>query len=216
MRHHGHVQAGDDPRFSAAWREFRRATDLDEYDERWDRLAAQGHAVHGEADFVHRLGPASVLDAGCGAGRVAIELARRGVSVVGVDLDADLLARARRRAPELAWIHADLADLDAATLAANGVATTAFDVVVMAGNVLPFVDPSRRRDVVARLAGLVVPGGRLVTGAGIGPAGPTTDELDAWAAAAGLELEARFAGWDRERWQPGGGYAVSVHRRPAP
>ena len=42
-----------------------------------------------------------VLDAGCGTGRVAIELARRGIEVVGVDADPDMLERARRRAPQL-------------------------------------------------------------------------------------------------------------------
>ena len=76
---------------SDAWRRFRRHVDLDEYDARWDRLAAAGEEVHGEADFVMALRPTSVLDAGCGTGRVAIELARRGVEVVGVDADPDML-----------------------------------------------------------------------------------------------------------------------------
>ena len=51
----------------------------------------------------------SVLDAGCGTGRVAIELARHGVDVVGVDVDASMIGEARRRAPELEWVEADLA-----------------------------------------------------------------------------------------------------------
>src|SRR3982075_3136641 len=58
----------------------------DAYDARYDERARAGENVHGEADFVMRLTPASVLDAGCGTGRVARELARRGVDVVGVDL----------------------------------------------------------------------------------------------------------------------------------
>ena len=74
----------------------------DAYQAHFDALAAQGHDVHGEAAFVLRLAPRSVLDAGCGTGRVAIELSRRGVEVVGVDVDAAMLATARSRAPDLA------------------------------------------------------------------------------------------------------------------
>jgi len=108
---------------STAWRRFRATVDLDEYDTRWDRMAAAGEGVHGEADFVESLHPATVLDAGCGTGRVAIELAKRGIEVVGVDADPDMLERAARRAPPLAWVLADLAALDLART---------FDVVVMA------------------------------------------------------------------------------------
>ena len=71
----------------------------DEYDARWRTLAARGANVHGEADLVEALlreeGGTRVLDAGCGTGRVAIELARRGFSVVGMDADAPMLAAAR-------------------------------------------------------------------------------------------------------------------------
>ena len=52
-----------------------------------------------------------VLDAGCGTGRVAIELAARGYAVVGVDLDAGMLGRGPHQGPGLAWVEADLADL---------------------------------------------------------------------------------------------------------
>src|ERR1700682_2952550 len=71
------------------------------YDERWDSLAASGVDVHGEAglgDPLLRSPGSGVLDAGCGTGRVAIELARRGYATVGVDVDRDLLARARDKA----------------------------------------------------------------------------------------------------------------------
>src|SRR3954467_393192 len=47
--------------------------DGDSYQERFDRLAAAGADVHGEAAFVVSYEPASVLDAGCGTGRVAAE-----------------------------------------------------------------------------------------------------------------------------------------------
>jgi len=40
-----------------------------------------------------------VLDAGCGAGQLAFELARRGAEVVAIDLSSTLLDLARERAP---------------------------------------------------------------------------------------------------------------------
>ena len=44
----------------------------------------------------------SVLDLGCGAGGHALELARRGIEVVGVDVSAPMIERARERASSLA------------------------------------------------------------------------------------------------------------------
>jgi len=196
-------------RFSAAWRSFRATTDLDEYDTRWDRMAAEGHDVHGEADFVMSFAPDTVLDAGCGTGRVAIELARRGVMVVGVDLDPDLLERARRRAPDLAWVMADLAEVDL---------RREFDVVVMAGNVLPFADPVHRAGIVAAMARHVRVDGVLVVGSTLAPGWPTVDDLERWCSGAGLVAAERHAGWQREpfvdRPDEPTGYVVTVHRRP--
>src|SRR5262245_36982661 len=82
------------------------------YDAQWERLAAAGESIHGEADLVDALlqeqGGRRALDAGCGTGRVAIELAVRGYDVVGVDLDATMLDAARAKAPDLTWVQADL------------------------------------------------------------------------------------------------------------
>lgn len=175
------------------------------YDERFERLAAAGHDVHGEASFVEALGPRSVLDAGCGTGRVAIELARRGVDVVGVDVDASMLAAAREKAPQLAWVEDDLATLDLGRT---------FDAAVLAGNVLLFVAPGTEGDVLRRVAAHVVPGGAVVAGFSLGR-GLDVATYDALAAEAGLVLAERWATWDRVPWTPGADYAVSVHRRSA-
>ncbi|MGC8472567.1 MAG: class I SAM-dependent methyltransferase [Acidimicrobiales bacterium] len=172
------------------------------YEQQFERLAASGIDVHGEASFVSCFAPATVLDAGCGTGRVAIELARRGVDVVGVDLDPAMLEVARRKAPELDWRYADLATLDLGRR---------FDLVVMAGNVLLFVSPGAEAAVVERMAAHLAPGGRLVTGFRLG-AGLSLDDYDAYTSTADLTLESRFATWERSPFSGGGDYAVSVHR----
>ena len=181
--------------------------DGDEYQARFDALAAGGADVHGEADFVQAYGPRSVLDAGCGTGRVAVELARRGLEVVGADVDGSMLATARRLRPDLPFHEVDLVHLDLGRT---------FDVVVMAGNVPLFTPPGTEAALVAGVARHVAEGGVLVAGFSLGRRYPL-ERYDADAAAAGLELVERFATWDRQPFA-GGDYAVSVHRpasRPA-
>jgi SAM-dependent methyltransferase len=177
----------------------------DDYDARWKSLEAAGHDPHGEATFVMRYRPASVLDAGCGTGRVAIELDRRGVEAVGVDLDAGMLSTARSKAPHLTWIERDLSTLDLGR---------SFDVVVMAGNVMIFVEPGTEALVVARMAAHLAPGGRLIAGFQLGQT-IGLDDYDEAATAAGLALEARYSTWDADPYAAGGRYAVSVHLAPA-
>ena len=175
----------------------------DDYDARWSRLAAAGHSVHGEADFVHGYRPRSVLDAGCGTGRVAIELARRGADVVGVDLDPAMLATARTKAPELVWVDADLT-----TVALE----RSFDAVVLAGNVMIFLRPGSERDVLANLAGHLSSTGVLVAGIQLGRA-YGLDEFEADCVAVGLAAEGRFSTWEGAPWTASSDYVVSVHRR---
>ena len=115
------------------------------YDRRFETLADAGVDVHGEADLVDSYGPTSVLDAGCGTGRLAIELGRRGRIVAGVDIDEAMLEAARAKAPDQTWVQGDLAD---PTLGFG----RAFDVVVMAGNVLIFVAPGTEGQVLANAA----------------------------------------------------------------
>jgi len=179
----------------------------DDYDERWRRLAAVGHNVHGEADLVEQLlpdsGGTSVLDAGCGTGRVAVELARRGFSVVGVDADSGMLEAARAKAPDLTWLHADLARVE---LGAT------FDLAVLAGNVMIFLAPGSEGRVLQALTASLVPDGLLVSGFSIRPHRLQLSEYDRLAQEAGLMPVARWATWDREPFTDGD-YAVSVHRR---
>ncbi len=46
------------------------------------------------------LGVKDILDLGCGSGRMAVELARRGYGIVGVDASADMLMQAREHAEQ--------------------------------------------------------------------------------------------------------------------
>jgi SAM-dependent methyltransferase len=131
------------------------------------------------------------------------------VEVVGTDVAPDMLLTAQQRAPHLEWVEADLATLDLGRT---------FDVVVMAGNVLIFVEAGTEAAVVARAAAHLAPGGSFVTGFSLRPGGYDLVRLDADAATAGLELAERWATWDRQPWQlggvPGSAYAVSVFRAP--
>lgn len=185
--------------------------DGEKYQERFDALAASGLDMHGEASFVMSYLPESVLDAGCGTGRVAIELARRGAYVVGVDRDPSMLAVARARgadpetgAPtsQLSFVESDLGELHLGGT---------FDVVVMAGNVPIFTPAGTEQALVAgvgrhvRVAGLMIAGFQLDRGYSLAT-------YDLHCQAAGLELAERYATWDKQPYD-GGDYAVSVHRR---
>ena len=194
------------------WWEIGGAAQSDVYDDRWKRMEAKGEWVHGEADLVCWFEPGSVLDAGCGTGRVAIELDRRGIDVVGVDVDAPMLDEARSKAPQVSWILGDLMDVEIAE-PAPAMARREFDLVVMAGNVVVFVEIGTEAAVVANMARHLAVGGRLVTGFRMGLTPLTFFDYDRFAADAGLELEHRWTTWDREPYD-GGRYAVTVHRRP--
>lgn len=198
------------------WTELTGKTSGEEYAARFGALARSGVDVHGEARFCAALVPAGarVLDAGCGTGRVMIRLAELGYDCVGVDLDASMLAAARKQAPRLPWFQQDLAEFDPALL---GIAA-GFDLVVAAGNIFPLLAPGTETAVVRRLSAALRPGGLLVAGFGLDevhlpvPPGLTLPEYDDSCAAAALTLVDRFATWDADPYN-GGGYAVSVHRR---
>lgn len=178
----------------------------DAYDATYEERAAAGEDVHGEADFVQYEGVRSVLDAGCGTGRVGRELARRGLDVTGVDIDAQMLDTARRKAPDVDWREGDLATIDLART---------FDAIVMAGNVMIFVTPGTEAAVVANMAHHLAPGGLLIAGFQLMRGRLPLADYDAHTTVAGLTLRDRWSTWDRVAWQPGGDYAVSVHAKPA-
>ena len=172
------------------------------YQARFDVLAAGGMDVHGEATLVRSFRPTTVLDAGCGTGRVAIELGRHGIDVLGVDADASMVAEAKRLAPEMAWVQADLATL---TLDRR------FDVVVLAGNVPLFCPVATRSALVARCAAHVISGGTMIAGFEL-ERGYELDDYDTACETAGLMLTDRWSTWDGQRFHNESKYAVSAHR----
>ncbi len=189
------------------WNERNDVQRGDDYDARWNALAQAGQSIHGEADLISSLlvdqPGASVLDAGCGTGRVAIELDRRGFAVVGADLDPGMLDTAREKDPAVRWVLGDLVDVDLGV---------EFDLIALPGNVMIFVAPGTEGRVLSNLARHLRPGGLLVSGFELGDETLSLAEYDMLAAASGLSLADRWSTWDRAPYARGD-YAVSLHER---
>ena len=179
----------------------------DWYIERFRSRAASGHDLDGEARFLDAIAPhqARILDAGCGPGRVGGRLATLGHQVVGVDIDPALIAAANTDHPAGTWLARDLADLD---LAADGIVEP-FDVIVSAGNVMTFLDPITRRDVLHRLAAHLAPQARLVVGFGADRGYPFEDFF-ADTDSIGLYIDLTFSTWDMRRFEPASTFLVAV------
>jgi len=111
--------------------------------EAWERLASESG------------GP--ILELGCGAGRVALHLARRGHEVWAIDLDADLVLATRdRAATEGLSIHAEQADIRELDLGREfGLAIAAMQFIQMVGA------EAERADALGRVAAHLEPGGGL-------------------------------------------------------
>lgn len=189
-----------------------------EYDDHFARLAATGMDMHGEAAFVASFGCSSVLDAGCGTGRVAIELHRRGLDVVGVDLDPAMLEAARAKAPDQIWLQGDLSEIEIGVESGKDgtLGRRLFDAVVMAGNVMIFLTEGTEGLVLANMARHLHAGGLCIAGFQLPPGGLTLDAYDRCASEAGLTLVERWSTWDRAVFGPRNDYAVSVHRLDNP
>jgi SAM-dependent methyltransferase len=196
---------------NSSW--WRTGLSGNDYDAKFAALERSGQDVHGEANLISALDVSSVLDAGCGTGRVAIELARRGLSVAGVDRDRDMLCAARDKAPQIDWYLDDLARMVIPDTA-NPTQPRQFEAIIMAGNVMIFVDAGTEEAVVANMARHLAPGGLLVSGFQLQLGSLNLASYDLFVARAGLEFAERWSTWDRNPWGGHGDYAVSVHRRP--
>ncbi len=187
------------------------------YIERFRAMDAAGKDLAGEARLVDAIAPrrARILDAGCGPGRLGGFLHALGHDVVGVDVDPVLIAAAEQDHPGPVWLVADLAELDLAQRDPDefGSPVSTFDVIVSAGNVMTFLAPSTRREVLRRLGTHLAVGGRAVIGFGAGR-GYEFDEFFNDIEAAGLVVEFRMATWDLRPFDGDSDFLVVVLGRP--
>jgi len=147
-------------------------------DQRWRRATVAAVVRPGDR----------VLDACCGTGDLAVAALQAGATVTGLDFSERMLERARRKAPELDWVHGDLLALPFAD-ASFDAATVGFGVrnvadlpgaiaelhrVLRPGGRLAILEITRPRgplrlfyslwfDRIVPLLGKVLPGGRAYT-----------------------------------------------------
>jgi len=114
-----------------------------------------------EASFLYdhlQLGPGmSALDVPCGNGRHAVELARRGIVMTGVDLSAGFLDEARLREPAIEWVHGDMRSLPW---------TSRFDAAYCCGNSFGYFDHGNCQKFLDAVAAALKPGGRFILESG--------------------------------------------------
>jgi len=179
------------------------------YVERFRAKARAGEDLTGEARLVDAMAPrgARILDAGCGPGRLGGYLATVGHRVVGVDVDPVLIDAAKQDHPGPDWLVGDLAELD---LPARGVSEP-FDVIVSAGNVVAFLAPSTRVQVLARLRVHLAVDGRAVIGFGANRDYEFTEFL-ADATDAGFVPDLLLSTWDMRPFTDDSDFIVAILR----
>jgi 2-polyprenyl-3-methyl-5-hydroxy-6-metoxy-1,4-benzoquinol methylase len=112
-------------------------------------------------DALELTAPARILDVPCGNGRHAIEFARRGHSVTGIDISEDFLIKARRAAAE-ANVDVDWRQADMRELAATTANDAHYDAAFCWGNSFGYLDHPEASAFVSTLARALRPGGRFV------------------------------------------------------
>lgn len=144
-----------DPSLRDWWEELLQVHEFAHYRDYAENL------TRGEVDFLAQAlslqGHETILDLACGGGRHSLELARRGLTVVGLDAAAPVLAHARARAAEeglrVEFVHGDMR-----ALAYEG----RFDVVLVMNSSIGFFDDATNAAVIAGAARALAPGGRLL------------------------------------------------------
>jgi len=133
------------------------------------RAAIPPQVTAAEVDFLERVGlPATgaVLDVPCGSGRHALELARRGHRVCGVDVSVEAIDFARAAAAAegltLDLRVGDMADLEVRDSPTN----PPFDLVVCLGNAFGYLEHDDTRRFLAQVHALTAPGGAIVIDTG--------------------------------------------------
>lgn len=101
---------------------------------------------------------ARVLDVACGAGQTALPLARNGNAVVGLDVAANLVVEARRRAAAEGLTNVQFDEGDAEQMPYDD---AAFDVIFSLVGAMFAAQPDK---VASELARVCRPGGRIIMG----------------------------------------------------
>ncbi|MCF4006683.1 class I SAM-dependent methyltransferase [Corynebacterium uropygiale] len=176
-----------------------------QYAARWRRFQAEGTDIDGEARMIDAMAPrgARILDAGCGTGRVGGYLAARGHRVTGTDVDDVLLEHARHDFPDVTWARVDLET--------EPQPEGPYDIIVLAGNVVGFIDPAARGAMLRSLREVLADGGRCVIGYGAGRGWPFDDFLRD-AQAAGFREDILFSSWDLRPFTADSPFLVAVLR----
>ncbi|WP_285688453.1 class I SAM-dependent methyltransferase [Actinoplanes sp. NBRC 103695] len=167
------VRTGIGPRPLAGGRVPRPVIEIIERDDGLINGAPADHYLGEPAEWqphdhrALRLCRGHVLDLGCGAGRTALELQRRGQAVTGLDTSPGAIEIARRRG---------LRDTVVTTIDEYARATARYDTFLLLGNNLGLFGGAERAPVLlAALASLANPGARIIA-QGTDPYG-TTDPV---------------------------------------
>lgn len=99
----------------------------------------------------------SVLDVPCGNGRHAIQLARHGIRMTGVDISAGFIEEARGSAPEIEWVQGDMRRLPW---------RERFDSAYCWGNSFGYFDYDNCQRFLEAVAWVLKPGGRFILESG--------------------------------------------------
>ena len=164
-----------DPAYELDWGEPEFATRLlrEHLDQTHDGASRRATVIARHVRRLRRLIPAPpsrILDAGCGPGLYAVEFARLGHHVTGVDVSAPALRHARslvrdaKPAGSAAFVRADLRDVE--------LAPGAFDAALLVYYVIEAFPRIVQPLVLARLANALAPDGVLVAEMRVRPQQP--------------------------------------------
>ena len=127
----------------------------------WRATHTPEHTAAEAAFLIEKLGLRQgdcALDVPCGNGRVAVELADRGVRMTGVDISKAFLDEARHSATEVEWILADMRELPW---------ESRFDAAFCWGNSFGYFDHESCLRFLEAVARALKPGGRFLLDTGL-------------------------------------------------
>lgn len=139
------------------------ASEWEAFAELWDEWVDRSAAASRDKAFYLKellaaKGP--VVDAGIGTGRIALEAARRGKAIVGVDFSARMIARCRARAAEGGF--ADRVTLIQADVREMTLPEPAELIILPHRTIGMLVSTKDKLAALKRMAGQLAPGGRLI------------------------------------------------------